>query len=114
MLLYVPVLNVVLCFFPLSQELKQKFAEQSQVNVLFVLFSFVNIPCNILLNDVYYCPFLCQSLAEAQKGKEQALVDSVSFAYTLSLAEPSTFSLKKLSRKICENISPFPLLEREF
>lgn len=27
---------------------------------------------------MYFCLFLCQALAEAQKGKEQALVDSVS------------------------------------
>jgi len=42
---------------------------------------------SILLNDVLLF-FLCQALAEAQKGKEQALVDSVSFGYTLSVVDP--------------------------
>lgn len=43
-------------------------------------FSFLNVSFNILLNDVFLS-LLYQALAEAQKGKEQALVDSVSFGY---------------------------------
>ena len=61
-------------FSSFFQELKQKFAEQTQVNKRLPLLScfFELVLKSVLLS------FWHQALAEAQKSKEQALVESVS------------------------------------
>ena len=73
--LYSGVSNYAFLFLLLFfQELKQKFAEQTQVNKRLPLLScfFELVLKSVLLS------FWHQALAEAQKSKEQALVESVS------------------------------------
>ena len=73
--LYSGVSNCAFLFLLLFfQELKQKFAEQTQVNkrLPLRLFFFELVLKSVLLS------FWHQALAEAQKSKEQALVESVS------------------------------------
>lgn len=69
-----------LCIF---QELKQKFVEQSQVNCWDFCSCITAVDETAKVQRSCFVSLYWQALAEAQKGKEHALVDSVSTIFVV-------------------------------